>query len=161
MKKELRRDPATGDGGLSGWVIEFDEYEEYFAHMAKHWEFLDRLWHWFRPPLTEYRIAYEHDGGLRVITPTHQMMALLMRGGVIREMRQIDAIGADGIPVFDGSGKLLPPMTEREALEFIAWKDIPRAVNRRTILTVNDMPKNKERRDEWVLSDDEIRLSAA
>lgn len=138
----------------SGWMLDPDELEEYGEHVARHWNFLSRLWYWFRPPNTIYRIAYSRsDGGVSIVVPTPWMMALLKRGGVIRHMRVIDEVGPFKAPVFEGSGKLLHPMTELEAVEFIAWKDIPREVNHRVILTVDDIPKDRSRRNDWRLGD--------
>lgn len=153
----MRKVETRGNAGLSGWTIEPDEIDAYFEHMARHWNFWWRLWYWFRPPNTKYRIAYSRlDGGVSIVVPTPHMVALLRRGDVIRHMRVIDALGPQGIPVFEGSGEFLQPMTEREAIEFIAWRDIPRAINHRMILSEGDIPRDRSRRNDWRLSDSGI-----
>lgn len=153
----MKKIPIVGNAGVNGWAIEPDDQRAYFEHMARHWEFLSGLWYWFRPPNTAYRIAYSRpDGGVSVVTPTPWMMTMLKRGDVIRHMRQVDSFGPQGIPVFEGSGEFLPPMTEREAIEFIAWRDIPRAINHRMILSEGDIPRDRSRRNDWRLSDSGI-----
>lgn len=140
--------------GLSGWTIELADHEAYFHHMAKSWTFLDHLWFWFRPKQTTKCIAYERpDGGVSVVHPSDQMIWMLKHGDIIRHMRQIDAFGPHGIPVFEGTGEFLPPMTEEQALEFIAWKDIPRGVNHRSFIEVASLP-SREHRNRWTLTGD-------
>lgn len=151
----MKKIPTTGDRGFSGWAVEPEDHEAYFEHMARHWHFLARLWFWFRPPNTVWRIAYSRrDGGVSIVIPTPHMVALLKRGGVIRRMRQIDSLGPRGIPVFEGSGEFLPPLSEREAIEFIAWKDLPREVNHRAFLRADQIPQDRSRRNEWRLTED-------
>lgn len=151
------RTETTGKSGLFGWTVEPEDLDAYFEHMARHWNFISRLWYWFRPPNTKYRIAYSRpDGGVSIVTPTPWMMHMLKRGDVIRHMRQVDSFGPQGIPVFEGSGEFLPPMTEREAIEFIAWKDIPREVNHRVILTDDQIPTDRRRRNQWQLGESGI-----
>lgn len=148
------REPLTGIEGKTGWAVDAETLREYHDHMARHWNFLARIWYWFFPPGTTYRIAYSRrDGRVSVVTPTPWMMAMLKRGDVIRHMRVIDHYGPQRIPVFEGTGEFLPPMTEREAIEFIAWKDIPREINHRLFLTEDQIPADRSRRNEWRLGE--------
>lgn len=90
---------------------------------------------------SEYRIAFYVPGedGLRVLTPDARFMKALMHGGIVHRMRV--SHDEDGKPVFEGSGEPLGPLTEREAVEFIAWKDLPRGVNHYEIITTDDLPR--------------------
>ncbi len=76
--------------------------------------------------ITELVIAYEAENSVAVIHPAPEFMAALMRGNTVRNTRWIGDV--DGKPVLEGDGELLPSMTEQEAIEFVAWKDVPIAV---------------------------------
>ena len=91
---------------------------------------------------------------MAIVIPSDHFFMLLRLGGVIRHMRMIDSYGQSGIPVFEGSGEIMGPMTEREALEFIAWKDIPRGTNRLAILPPDIELPDRSRRPDWRLTDD-------
>ncbi|MDO8632105.1 MAG: hypothetical protein Q7R41_16600 [Phycisphaerales bacterium] len=152
---------VIGNGGLTGWVIGLADLESYMSSVAHGWNGWARLWYWFRPPATRQRIAYERpDGGVSVVIPTDHFMILLRHGGVIRRMRVVDAMGPSGIPVFEGSGEIMGPMTEREALEFVAWKDIPRGTNRIVYLPADYELPSRERRNNWRLTDDNSGVAA-
>lgn len=151
----MKLTPMRGEAGLSGWCVEPEDLDAYFEHMARHWDFWARAWYWFTPPVKE-RIAYTHVVGTNIVVPVPIFLLLVRRGDVIRHMRQVDSFGPNGIPVFEGSGEFMDPKTEREALEFLEWKDVPREVNHRVILTVDDIPKTRERRNEWRLGESEI-----
>ncbi len=73
--------------------------------------------------MTELVIVYETKEGTAVVHPAPEFVAALMRGGVVRNTRWVGDI--DGKPVLEGGGELLPAMTEQEAVEFVAWKDVP------------------------------------
>lgn len=110
---------------------------------------------WAHANLGEYQtdlvIAYEDGGGpVQIVAPAPRMMAALVHGGVIARKR---VVGQDeyGAPVFDGDGKILPPMTELEAVEFIGWKDIPRHVNHRAVLHRSQIPTDRTFRNAWKL----------
>lgn len=149
--------PTVGDSGVRGWTIDPRELEAYFEHMARHWNFLSRLWYWFRPFDPTWRVAYSRtDGGVSIVYPSAWMMAMLKRGDVIRHMRVIDTYGPNGIPVFEGSGELMGPMTDDEAIRFVEWKDVPREVNHRVIMTADDIPASRARRNSWRLGESGI-----
>lgn len=80
-----------------------------------------------RPKPTEFVVVYEDEGDkVMVISPADHFVAMLMHGNLARNMRDIAPPGE--APMFDGGGELLPPMTEQEAIEFVAWKDVPISV---------------------------------
>lgn len=147
----------TGANGLAGWSIGPDDYDAYLSSVAWAWSGWSRLWHWFRPPATRRRIAYERpDGGVSIVIPSDHFFMLLRRGGIVRHMRVIDAYGSSGIPVFEGTGEVMGSMTEIQALEFIAWKDVPRGTNRICYLPADHELPPREHRNEWRLSDDRM-----
>jgi len=128
--------PTRGARGLSGWTITQRELEDYFESIARAWQLRAHLWYWFRPPdVVRFCIRFDppdatFDAPAAILVPSEHFFMLLRVGGVIRHMRVIDQFGRNGIPVFEGTGEIMGPMTEREAMEFIAWKDVPRGVNR-------------------------------
>lgn len=93
------------------------------------------------PVACDARIAY-HDGtqeAVKVITPAPRFIAALMAGGYIRRARWLRDEG--GRPVLEGSGELMGPMSYDDAVAFVAWKDMPRGVNRYSIMTTDDLPR--------------------
>jgi hypothetical protein len=100
---------------------------------------------------TDYRIAYETGGKVKIAHPDPKFMAKLMAGGVIPRLRVIGS-NEDTTPVLDGDGKILGPMTEREAIEFIRWRDVPREVNRWEIVREADLPTDRTFRNAWRLA---------
>ena len=101
--------------------------------------------------LPSYRIAYEWEGSLRVITPSPRMLYMLIAGNTIRNIRVIADDPETGRPIFEGVDELLPPMTEKQAVEFIAWRDVPRGCNRVEIITTEELPTNRIFRQAWKL----------
>lgn len=100
---------------------------------------------------TEYVIAYEDgDGPVKIVAPAPRMMAALMHGGIVARRRVIGG-AEDGSPIFDGDGKIMGPMTEAEAVEFIGWKDIPAGVNHRAVLHRSQIPQDRTFRNAWKL----------
>ncbi len=92
---------------------------------------------------TEYRIAF-HDASqeaVKIITPSARFMRALMAGNIVRHVRVSHDDPETGLPVLEGTGELMPPMTEREAIDFVAWKDVPRGVNHFEIITTDDLPR--------------------
>jgi hypothetical protein len=156
----MKKTPTKGSAGFSGWTISAEDHEAYFQHMRAAWEFLDIIWADFIPNQTDLCIAWTNpEDGVAVVTrPTPWMMAMLKKGGIIRHMRPIDFFGERGVPVFEGSGNFLPPMTEREAIEFISWYSVPRETNHRMILRGCDIPLDRSRRSEWRLTDSGISV---
>jgi hypothetical protein len=156
----LSKERVTGKRGYAGWIMTPSEIEAYREHYAAHHSWLQVLWFFFIPQ-TSLRIAYANaHGGVSIVNPDPYFMAMLKRGGVIRDMRVIDHFGSRGNPVFEGSGEFLPPMTERQAVDYIGWRDIPRAVNHRVVLHASDIPQDRSRRNEWVLGERGIELPA-
>ena len=103
-------------------------------------------------PVT-YRIAFEWgDGPAKVITPSPRMLWMLMQGGVIRHARVVADDPQTGLPVLEGTGDLLPAMSEREAIDFIAWRDVPAGCNRVEIITTADLPETRAFRNAWRLA---------
>jgi hypothetical protein len=99
-----------------------------------------------------YRVAFEWgEGPVKLLVPSPRMIFFLMSGYVVRHLRVIGDDPATGLPIVEGTGELLPPMTEREAVEFIAWRDIPRGCNRTVIITTKDLPASRVFRDAWRL----------
>lgn len=92
---------------------------------------------------TEYRVGYYIPGDptLKIITPSFRFVRALVYGGIVREVRVAFDDPATGGPVLEGRNRLLPAMTEREAVEFIAWKDIPSGVNHIRTITTDDLPR--------------------
>jgi hypothetical protein len=158
----MKKIPTVGNSGESGWSIGAYDHQQYFEHMAREWALLDLLWASFIPPQTDLRIAWTDPatGVVSITAPTPWMIAFLKKGGVIRHMRVIDHFGPRQNPVFFGSGEFLPPMTEREAVEFIRWKDIPRNVNHVMIIEAGKIPGDRSRRNEWRLGESGIEVPA-
>lgn len=151
----LTKEPAVGDAGLTGWAIGPDDHDVYSRQYQEARSWLARLWYWFRPIVTKKKIAYVRaDGGLSIVTPSQSFFFLLRRGGIVRHMRQIDAFGPMGIPVFEGTGEIMGPMSEDEAIAFLIWKDIPRGTNRIVVLDEAEIPSDRSRRNSWQLSED-------
>ena len=106
----------------------------------------------------DHRIAYHssQQEAVHVITPTPRYIAALMAGGYVRRERVVGADTAEaraarlvpepmadrptGLPIMEGSGEVLGPMTYDEAIAFVAWKDMPQGVNHFQILTTDDLP---------------------
>ena len=93
-----------------------------------------------QPLPTDARIVY-HDAtqdAVKVITPTPNFMGMLMAGGYIRCVR---CIGTD-TPVLEGvrEGRMRA-LTHDEAVQFVAWKDLPQGVNNFEIITTDDLPR--------------------
>jgi hypothetical protein len=106
------------------------------------------------PPFhTEYRIAYHFPGidTVKIVHPDPRFMAKLMAGWIIARLRVVGA-NADTSPILDGDGKIMGPMSEMEALEFIRWKDIPREVNRWQIIKASEIPTDRTFRNAWRLA---------
>ncbi|MFN3399419.1 MAG: hypothetical protein ACK4Z4_03685 [Ferrovibrio sp.] len=101
---------------------------------------------------TPLRILYEELGDqcslLRIVVPAPRFVAALMRGGLVRR-RRVAGYNADRSPVWDGDGVLLGPMSEMDAVAFIAWKDVPAHVNRREIISVGQLPADRTYRNAW------------
>lgn len=97
-----------------------------------------------------YRILYEHgDGPAKVLTPSPRFLYMLMRGDIVRHARVIRDDPETGRPVFEGTGELLPAMTEYEAIQFIQWRDVPRGCNNVHIITTADLPSSRMFRNAW------------
>ena len=112
------------------------------------------------PRPTEFVVVYETpQEGVAVVHPTDHFMAMLMHGWLARRMRDLGT--RKDRPAFDGSGELMPPMTEQEAIEFVAWKYVPIEVQRkhyagnRALIVICRRSQLPERtyRDAWVMSD--------
>lgn len=148
----MQKSETTGKAGLKGWSLDPLDHEEYRETVFQAWAEWAFHWAWFRPSVTEKRIAYtDRDGSLRVVTPDPLFFFLLRRGGVIRHMRVIDQWGQRGIPVFEGSGEVMGSMTEQEAFEFLAWTVAPRGTNH--IAVIDSIPEDRTNRNAWSLSD--------
>ena len=150
----MRKTPVIGVRGLSGWRTEPDDLDAYLADYASAAQTWARIWAIFRPVITDNKISYTRpDGGLSIVTPDTTFFMLLRRGGVIRHMRVIDEWGARRVPVFDGTGEIMPSMTEDEALDFLIWKDVPRGTNHVVIVSTTLVPADRVRRNQWQLSE--------
>lgn len=148
----MQRIDATGSSGVKGWLTDPLDLDAYHESVAAAWGLWAYLWAWFRPVVTDKRIAYTRtDGGLSIVTPDPVFYMLLRRGGVIRHMRVVDQWGQRGIPVFEGTGEVMSSMTEAEALEFLIWKDVPRGTNHISI--IEQLPASRVNRNAWSLSD--------
>jgi hypothetical protein len=147
----MNKTKTRGNAGLDGWTTEPDDLEAYFETVQASWIMWAKLWYWFRPPVQKV-IAYEVPGQDRIaiLVPAEIFLHLIKIGGIVRHMRQIDSTYR-GIPVFEGSAKIMPPMSEKEAFEFLAWKDIPRNVNRWSVVERDSLPPRKDR-DRWRLN---------
>lgn len=155
----MQKTPAIGNSGLTGWLSAPEALEAYRETVAAAWGLWSYLWQWFRPAVTDKRIAYTRkDGGLSVVTPDAVFFMLLRRGGVIRHMRVIDQWGPRGVPVFEGTGEVMGSMTEAEALAFLVWKDVPRGTNH--VAIVESVPSDRSNRAAWAL-DEAGRIVAA
>lgn len=102
------------------------------------------------PYETRYAVAFDRAGRVRFRVPTARAVAALMHGYIYRDFRQVDA-GPNGEPIMEGTGKLLAPMTEEQAVQFIAWKDVPRDVNRVDIILRSAIPVDRTLRNAWTL----------
>jgi hypothetical protein len=100
-----------------------------------------------------YRVAFEWgEGPMKVLTPTPRMLYMLMRGGVIKNVRVVGDDPDTGRPIYEGKSERLPPMTEREAVEFLAWRDIPAGCNNVVIITTAELPSDRKMREAWRLA---------
>ncbi len=152
----MQKIDCTGNAGLSGWTLSRDELISYQDEMIGAWRWWNEVWEWLRPS-QPYKIAYTNfDGSVSIVVPSIHFLAILQRGGIVRHMRVIDSMGQQpcGYPVFEGTGERLPSMSQKEAMEFVAWKDIPRGINHIAVIDGDSLPKSRERRDSWRLSDD-------
>lgn len=112
------------------------------------------------PVECNHRIAF-HDStqeAVKVITPAPRFIAQLMAGGYTRHKRCIGACETTGLPIFEGTNIIMGPKSYEEAVEYVAWRDMPRGTNRYTILHTDDLPridgcidKARKFRNAWVL----------
>ena len=115
-----------------------------------------------KPQPVDYRIVFERDDdGVSVVNPAPHYVAMLRAGNIIRRLRVL-ADNANGKPIYDGDGALLPPMSEQEAIEFVAWRDVPASVQlshatgnrpRIVICHKDQLPQTRVFRNAWRLSD--------
>jgi len=91
----------------------------------------------------DHRIAYHtpQQDAVHVITPTARYMAALMAGGYVLNERVVGTCPETGLPIMEGSGEIMGPMSYDEALAFVIWKDMPAGVNHFQILTTDDLPR--------------------
>lgn len=90
-----------------------------------------------------HRIVF-HDStqeAVRVISPTPRFIAALMAGGYVLRERVVDQCSETGLPIFEGTGEIMEPMSYDEAIAFVVWKDMPRGVNHFQIMTTDDLPR--------------------
>ena len=148
----MQKIEAIGVTGVKGWSLDPVDLEEYRESVGSAWALWTYLWSWFRPVITEKRIAFTRtDGGLSILTPDPVFFFLLRRGGVIRHMRVVDEGGTRGFPIFEGTGEILGSMTEDEALDFMVWRDVPHGTNH--IAFIDHVPEDRTNRNAWALSD--------
>jgi len=77
------------------------------------------------PVHSELRGVFQPDDGpVAVVSPAPEYIGALMHGGVVRRLRVAD-FRPDTSPVFEGSGELMAAMSERDAMAFVMWKDVP------------------------------------
>lgn len=149
----MKAEEIKGDRGRKGWTIVQSEYALYRESVDREWRELDRLWQFSPKKQTDKVIAYEmpgEDGPVRLMRPTDHMMAMLMRGGIIRHIRVIDHLNGEAI--FDGTGEILPAMSESEALDHIRWKFMPVEVNHWKIISEREIPSDRTFRNAWRLA---------
>lgn len=84
---------------------------------------------------TELRAVYQELDEVRVIIPDPHYMAALMMGGIVCDFR-VD--------------RLMPRLTEHEAVEYIALKVMPRGTNHWAIIHIGDFPMEEEKGTELV-----------
>lgn len=120
------------------------------------WDLMALAHQSLEPVETAYRIAFHPPGQpnapVAILAPTPRMMAQLMHGHLTRRRRVVGA-NPDTSPIFEGDGELLPPMSEREAVEHLAWMCLPPGTNHWRIITVRDLPATRDFRDAWEMSD--------
>lgn len=92
---------------------------------------------------------HREDGGLSITHPSQEMVHYLMLGGVVRDMRQIGSWDDKGTPQMEGTGRLLAPMTYEQAIEYIAWRDVPANVLSIKIVHRDDLPSDRLYRNAW------------
>lgn len=136
---------------------------------------LDRLIqarNYITPVESQYCIVYEDnmDEPVKIVHPDPHWLGCALHGGILPPVWVYLALAEDeAAPNFEKHtrGDLLhvtepmAPMTEEEALEYIAFKDVPRHVwedwggsNRPKMLICrkDQLPKTKEWRNAWRLS---------
>lgn len=101
---------------------------------------------------TKYAILFETEGVARITHPDPHFMAQLMFGNIICDMRQNGVWDEKGTPKMEGSGKVLPRMTEEEAVQYVAWRDVPAHVNRVEIVLRSAIPTDRTFRNAWVMN---------
>lgn len=118
------------------WVASYEELHNDYEMMA--------LAHIALQPVEcDARIVF-HDNtqeAVKVITPAPRFIAALMAGGYIPRKRVVGTCPDTGAPVMEGSKEYMPAMTYEEAVEFVAWKDMPKGVNNYAIMTTDDLPR--------------------
>lgn len=153
----MRRTQVTGRSGIVGWLAEPEDMALYLGEVEAAWTEFNRWWELFRPAVSTLRIAYDPPGRgdkpVAIVVPVPHFMMMLMHGGVVRHMRVVDSYGPRGVPVFEGTGEVMGSMTERQAIEFLAWKDVPRGVNHWAIVDEARLPSTRECRALWRLMD--------
>jgi hypothetical protein len=118
------------------WTATREELREDFALMQMAHNSL-------APVECNHRIAF-HDNtqeAVKVITPAPRFIAQLMAGGYTRHKRCIEACPDTGLPIFEGTNDLLDEMTYEQAVEYVAWRDMPPGTNHFTILHTDDLPR--------------------
>lgn len=99
-----------------------------------------------------HRIVYaREDGGVSIVCPTIEMMHYLMTGGIIRDMRQVDIWDERGAPKMEGTGALLAPMTYQQAINYLAWRDVPAGILAVKIIPTSEIPVDRSYRNAWRL----------
>jgi len=143
-----------GVEGRRGWLADHLSMSAYHDDVNQKWSQLSGMWQGNIPEVRQV-IAFERmDGCISIVAPSAHFYMMLRHGGTIRHMRQIDAYGPTLAPVFEGTGEILKSMTEREAIEFVAWKDVPIGTNRIVIVDKVDLPLDRRRRNEWQIQED-------
>lgn len=113
------------------------------------------------PYQTQYAVLYEEQGQARICHPDPHFVAQLMQGGVICDMRQNGTLDEKGTPRMEGTGKVLPPLTEEEAVQYVAWRDVPAHVNRVEIILRSAIPTDRTFRNAWVMNGESNGRAAA
>jgi hypothetical protein len=107
-----------------------------------------------------YVVVYEAgiDAPVSVITPDPRWLAMAMAGGILPP---VEAYASGDRAAIDAAPPI-GPMSEEEALEYLAQKDLPPAVwqnpqgnRRRVVITLKSkLPVSRTFRDAWALVQD-------
>lgn len=160
----MRKVPVIGQAGFAGWLPDPDELAAYRANVGAWEEFWNRAWIYLLERPQPRPIAFDNPatGRLAVMRFSPVIYFMLRRGGVIRHLRVADHYGPQRLVVLEGSGELLPSMTDKEALDFLWWKDGHPGVNHFETIDPADVPTDRSNRADWWLDDNgKIRERAA